>query len=79
MRRYWPDDVAMGYHGSIAETTEPAAREATLGTFTHPITLLCSSDGSTSEVAEGVVDTGATFTSIPAPNWRGLVRFLYVR
>ena len=37
-----------------------------MGTFTHPITLH-SPDGSTSEVVEALVDTGATFTSIPAP------------
>ena len=37
-----------------------------MGTFMHPITLH-SPDGSTSEVVEALVDTGATFTSIPAP------------
>ena len=35
-----------------------------MGTFSHAITLL-SPSGTESETLEGVVDTGATFTSVP--------------
>ena len=35
-----------------------------MGTFTHPITLIGPSG---SESVEALVDTGATFTSIPSP------------
>ncbi len=37
-----------------------------MGTFTHPITLIAAS-GSETETVEALVDTGATFTSIPSP------------
>ena len=37
-----------------------------MGTFTHPITLIGPS-GSAMEPIEALVDTGATFTSIPSP------------
>ena len=37
-----------------------------MGTFTHPITLIGPS-GSAMETIEALVDTGATFTSIPSP------------
>lgn len=37
-----------------------------MGTFTHPITLIGPS-GSEMETIEALVDTGATFTSIPSP------------
>ena len=37
-----------------------------MGTFTHPITLLAST-GPDSETLTALVDTGATFTSAPAP------------
>ena len=39
---------------------------AETGMFTHPITLY-STSGDTSETVEALVDTGATFTSIPGP------------
>lgn len=35
-----------------------------MGTFTHAITLIASSGGS--ETVEALVDTGSTFTSVPA-------------
>ncbi len=37
-----------------------------MGTFTHPITLIAAS-GSETETVEALVDTGATFTSMPSP------------
>ena len=37
-----------------------------MGTFTHTITLIASS-GDRTETLEALVDTGATFTIIPAP------------
>ena len=37
-----------------------------MGTFTHPITLIGPS-GSETETVDALVDTGATFTSIPSP------------
>ena len=37
-----------------------------MGTFTHPITLIGTADGA-SETLEAPVDTGATFTTVPAP------------
>ncbi len=49
-----------------------------MGTFTHPITLTGPS-GAVSETMEGLVDTAATFTSVPEevleklgarPQWR---------
>ena len=37
-----------------------------MGTFFHSITLLAAS-GAGSETVEGLVDTGSTFTTVPAP------------
>ena len=37
-----------------------------MGTFSHPITLISPSNGH-SETLEALVDTGATFTTIPSP------------
>ena len=37
-----------------------------MGTFTHPITLI-SLEGDRSETVEALVDSGSTFTSVPAP------------
>ena len=37
-----------------------------MGTFSHPITLI-GATGAESETLIGLVDTGATFTSIPTP------------
>ena len=37
-----------------------------MGTFAHPITLHSASDGRV-ETLEALVDTGATFSSVPAP------------
>ena len=37
-----------------------------VGTFFHSITLLAAS-GVGSETVEGLVDTGSTFTTVPAP------------
>ena len=37
-----------------------------MGTFTHSITLMAES-GDDTETLEALVDTGATFTSVPAP------------
>ena len=37
-----------------------------MGTFTHPI-VLHSVSGDRTEVVEALVDTGATFTAMPAP------------
>ena len=37
-----------------------------MGTFFHSITLLAAS-GASSETVEGLVDTGSTFTTMPAP------------
>ncbi len=40
-------------------------REPHVGTFTHPITLY-SDDRSTAETVDALVDTGATFLTMPA-------------
>ena len=37
-----------------------------MGTFTHPITLIAAS-GPETETVEALVNTGATFTSMPSP------------
>jgi len=37
-----------------------------MGTFTHPMTLFAEA-GDKSETLEGLVDTGAMFTTVPAP------------
>ena len=37
-----------------------------MGTFSHPITLI-GATGTESETLMGLVDTGATFTSVPTP------------
>ena len=42
-----------------------------MGTFTHPITLY-SASGDRSETLEALVDTGATFSSVPTPVLEGL-------
>ena len=47
-------------------TCQESARIGSMGTFTHTITLMAPS-GDTAETLEAIVDTGATFTVIPAP------------
>ena len=42
-----------------------------MGTFTHPITLI-SPAGDRTETLAGLVDTGATFSSVPAQVLTGL-------
>ena len=42
-----------------------------MGSFPHPITLM-SQAGTASHTLEALVDTGATFTAIPAPTFEGL-------
>ncbi len=37
-----------------------------MGTFSHPITFISASNGAT-QTLEALVDTGATFTTIPSP------------
>ena len=42
-----------------------------MGTFHHPITLI-GATGAESETLIGLVDTGATFTSVPTPTLKRL-------